>query len=88
MMTGGGAVESEKIWDEFKQLPYEAQCQVKDFIAFLRKRNQIRAAGQPAPLGPVSTEPFVGIWRNRDDMKDSGEWVSKLRQHEWNNNIA
>jgi len=26
-----------------------------------------------------SNEPFIGMWKNREDMK----WVRQLRRHEW-----
>jgi hypothetical protein len=29
-------------------------------------------------------EPFVGMWRDRDDILDSKEWVQNLRDREWN----
>ena len=32
---------------------------------------------------PLKEEPFVGMWRDREDMADSSEWVRKLRQREW-----
>jgi hypothetical protein len=30
-----------------------------------------------------SNEPFIGMWKNREDMKDSVEWARQLRRHEW-----
>ena len=29
-------------------------------------------------------EPFVGMWKDREDIADSSNWVRKLRQSEWN----
>jgi hypothetical protein len=31
----------------------------------------------------LAKEPFVGMWRNRADMKDSNAWVRNLREREW-----
>lgn len=28
-------------------------------------------------------EPFIGMWRDRDDMRDSSDWVRKTRNSEW-----
>jgi len=28
----------------------------------------------------LESEAFVGMWRDRDDMRDSSEWVRKLRR--------
>jgi hypothetical protein len=32
----------------------------------------------------LQNEPFVGMWRDRDDILDSTEWVKNLRDREWN----
>ncbi len=32
-------------------------------------------------------EPFVGMWRDREDMTDSTEWVRQIRQREWPTHI-
>lgn len=29
-------------------------------------------------------EPFVGMWKDREDIADSSNWVRKLRQSQWN----
>jgi len=34
---------------------------------------------------PLRDDPAVGMWADREDMKDSAAWVRKLRQHEWPN---
>ena len=42
---------------------------------------------QPQPAEPVSlplrNEPFIGMWKNREDMQDSSQWVRNTRQQEW-----
>ncbi len=30
-----------------------------------------------------SNEPFIGMWKNHKEMKDSVEWVRQLRRNEW-----
>jgi AbrB family looped-hinge helix DNA binding protein len=32
---------------------------------------------------PLREEPFVGMWKDREDMADSTEWVRQTRQREW-----
>ncbi len=29
------------------------------------------------------TEPFIGMWQDLEDMEDSSQWVSHLREQEW-----
>lgn len=31
----------------------------------------------------LADETFIGIWRNRKDMRDSGAWVRNNRAAEW-----
>lgn len=31
----------------------------------------------------LTLEPFVGMWRDRDDMADSVRWVREIREREW-----
>jgi len=74
---------SEKTdWKEIANLPPEAQRQVMDFIAFLRDRyapGRLRKAKQLK----LDDEPFVGMWQDRDDLKDSTRWVRETRAREW-----
>jgi hypothetical protein len=75
-------MENSRILQEIASLPLEAQKQVMDFVAFLRTRYE------PVPSAPetdrvkLAEEPFVGMWRDRKDMRDSSEWVRQLRRRE------
>lgn len=31
----------------------------------------------------MENEPFVGMWQDREDLKDSSEWVRQHRHSEW-----
>jgi len=33
--------------------------------------------------GSLMEDPFVGMWRDREDMADSSEWVRRTRRREW-----
>jgi hypothetical protein len=79
-------VDQDKMWQEFRTLSPSAQKQVLDFIAFLRTRQRPRRSKRPArPLGDLADEPFIGMWRDREDMKDSTAWVREVRKREWRN---
>ena len=73
---------SEEILREIKSLPPEAQRQLEDFVSFLRERYK---AGPPKapPVSDLEAEPFVGMWRNREDMADSSAWVRNVRESHW-----
>ena len=71
------------ILNEFNSLPPEAQKQVIDFIAFLRTRYQPDRMKKAKPKDKLTNESFIGMWRDREDMRDSSTWVRKIRSAEW-----
>jgi hypothetical protein len=75
-------MESTNIMQDFEALPPEAQRQVTDFIAFLKTR-YVMSRQTKKKRRPLSDEPFIGMWRDREDMKDGAEWVRRLRRSEW-----
>ncbi|MGH2413029.1 MAG: hypothetical protein ACRDEA_04935 [Microcystaceae cyanobacterium] len=34
-------------------------------------------------LSNLEDESFIGMWKEREDMKASGEWTRQLRRQEW-----
>jgi hypothetical protein len=64
----------------------DAQRQVIDFMDFmrLRSRQEKRRPRRP-PTVDLADEPFIGMWKDRDDMQEGGAaWIRRLRAHEWN----
>jgi hypothetical protein len=59
------------------------QKQVLDFVAFLKTRYGPGPDAARATAVRLAEEPFVGMWRDREDMQDSSEWVRALRHREW-----
>ena len=76
-------MENVNIVREIASLPPEAQKQVIDFVAFLRARYATTQPVSKTRRTRLADEPFIGMWRNREDMQDSTAWVQSLRQHEW-----
>ena len=77
-------MEQDKLYNEISNLPPEAQRQVTDFIAFLRTRYKKRSqTSKTVKSNNILNEPFIGIWKDRDDMKDSGKWLRNIRRSEW-----
>jgi hypothetical protein len=70
-------------WTEFSSLPADAQREVLDFIAFLRVRRGPSPARRLSRRPRLTTEAFVGMWRDRSDLSDSTVWVRGLRETEW-----
>ena len=76
-------MEQNRIYNEISNLPPEAQRQVTDFIAFLRTRCKRLQTTKTVKNANILNEPFIGIWKDRDDMKDSGKWLRNIRNSEW-----
>jgi len=76
-------MDQGKIWREFIALPPEAQQQVADFIAFLRTRYKKMRPPKKSKQVKLADDPFIGMWRDRDDMQDSSAWVRGIREQEW-----
>jgi len=73
----------EEILREVASLPPEARREIEDFVLFLRER--YRSFVYDASTGELKAEDFVGMWTDRDDMKDSTAWVRELRDKHWAN---
>ena len=68
---------------QFATLPPEGQREALAFIELLRKRLAVPARPARVRKSPLDTDPFIGMWRDRRDLKESGKWVRALRAREW-----
>ena len=74
-------MEPDKIYNDISNLPPEARQQVVDFISFLKTR--YKKPQKTARRNNIINDPFIGIWKDREDMKDSSKWVRNVRESEW-----
>jgi len=73
---------NEEVIRNFSALPPEARREVEDFIAFLRER--YGKESEKATVGDWREESFVGMWEDREDLRDGGaDFVRELRETEW-----
>lgn len=72
-----------EIMDEYKKLPPIEQKQVNDYILFLRSRYKKPLLSNRKNSGDVTDEPFIGIWKDREDLVDSRTWLRTARKSEW-----
>lgn len=78
--------------EKLKALSPERQQEVLDFIEFLQLKDQARMSNSPidqasqllAAKSDWTSDPFFGIWRDREDLQDSTAWVKQIRQQHWN----
>lgn len=71
-----------RIVQDINSLPPEAQRQVADFVAFLQER-YVSVPAKKSRRAKLTKEPFIGMWKDRSDMKDSVEWVRQVRREQW-----
>jgi hypothetical protein len=78
-------MKQEEILREILSLPPEGQRQVADFIARLRERYRRSQSIESPESSDLDKDSFIGMWQDRDDLQDSGDWVRKVRESEWVN---
>lgn len=71
-----------RIVQDINSLPPEAQKQIADFVAFLQER-YTPVPAKKTRRAKLAKEPFIGMWKDRSDMKDSVEWVRQIRREQW-----
>lgn len=76
-------MSTEDILRDFASLPPEAQRQVADFITFLLSRYGRTRLPENSESSHPATDNFIGMWRDRVDLQDSGAWVRSIRKREW-----
>jgi hypothetical protein len=76
-------MDFEKMWRQIEALPPEAQRQVADIIAFLDARSQRSRLPKHSGKSQLAEEPFIGLWENREELRDSTTWACHVRQREW-----
>ena len=76
-------MEEANISRELASLPPEARKMVGDFVAFLKDRYPKVPSVRRTRRKMLADEPFIGMWRDRTDLRDSTGWVRGLRAREW-----
>jgi hypothetical protein len=63
---------------QIQQLPPEAQQEAEEFVDFLSKKYFQR--NESSEKKSILDSPFRGMWKDREDMKDSTQWVRNIRK--------
>lgn len=71
----------EAILEKVRVLPIEKQ---QEILKLAESFAQEVEAAQEQPQMDWKNDPFVGMWKDREDMADSTEWVRQVRRREWN----
>ena len=78
-------MEQERLLRELASLPPEGRRQVEKLVLLLKKRYAHSSSRKKAKRSPLKDEKFVGMWKDREDLKDSSAWVRSIRKSEWMN---
>ena len=76
-------MNQEDILNRFNALPPEGRQQVLDFIAALQAHYERFRLPEKKEAEKLEEEGFLGIWKDRDDMRDSTAWVRDIRERQW-----
>jgi len=63
---------------QIEKLPPEAQREAADFVDFLSQKYLQK--DNSSSKKSILDSPFRGMWKNREDMKDSTKWVRNIRK--------
>lgn len=74
---------NEELIKEISSLPSEVKNQIGRMIERFKKDQ--KAKTNPIKKIPLREEPFFGMWKDREDMKDGGAaYIRRLRDEQWN----
>lgn len=76
---------NEDLIKEIASLPDEARRRIENYISYMKGRYE-NVTKENKPSLKLEDEEFVGMWADRDDMKDSTAWVRKIRREHWGRN--
>jgi len=72
---------------DLSSLPEQDRREVTDFYQFLKKKYRVQTteSGKKKEVAvlTLSNDSFVGIWKDRTDMKDAAGWVREQRESAW-----
>lgn len=77
-------MSEKELLKQIQELPSVAQQEAADFVEFLYDRYVGRNKVEKKTRKPISESSFRGIWKDREDMKDSEQWVRNIRKSRWN----
>ena len=72
----------DRLQEDVISLPKEVQQTIIDFVGFLKQQHQASQNKLPQQIS-FENQPFVGMWSDRTEMKDSVAWVRQARTQQW-----
>lgn len=70
----------QAILEKVRSLPIEKQQEILNFADSLTQKSQADTADTKTDW---QNNPSIGMWKDREDMQDSTDWVRQTRKQEW-----
>jgi hypothetical protein len=70
----------QAILEKVRSLPIEKQQAILNFADSLTQKSHAAAAEFKTDW---QNNPSIGMWKDREDMQDSTDWVRQTRKQEW-----
>jgi hypothetical protein len=80
-------MNQKNILKNLNSLPPAAKQQVLDYIEFLLARYGSQTETEKTSSSSLSSESFIGMWRDRTELADSSRWVRETRDKEWRKRV-
>ena len=77
-------MSESKVSKKIKKLPPEAKQQAQDFVDFLYER-YVNDETRKSTKKSILESSFFFMFKDREDMQDSTDWVRKVRKSQWSN---
>jgi len=78
-------MSEKELIKQLKRLPSEAQQEAADFVDFLYRKYIGQGEKRSESKKSILESSFRGIWKDREDMQDSTQWVRNIRKSRWAN---
>lgn len=75
-------LDLDRLQEDVIALPEEVQQTIIDFVSFLKQRHPTNQSQSPKPI-TFDDQPFVGMWSDRPEIRDSVAWVRRTRAKQW-----
>ncbi|MCW1967890.1 MAG: hypothetical protein KIH69_007200 [Anaerolineae bacterium] len=77
-------MQAREALHKINALPPDAQAIVFDLLETLEKRFVKKTKPTlGSQMQGLRSDPFIGMWHDREEMRDSADYIHKLRRDEW-----
>ena len=75
-------MNNKEIINAIEELSPEGKKILREFLEFLKLKYSKNIKKQKVSL---KESRFIGMWKDREDMRNTEEYINNLREKEWRN---